>query len=113
MSTLYLDPETWDLAVDARGAIAIATQPYQTAQSVANACRLWRGEAPFNTDRGIPYDTEILGQLPPARQLAGWYEDEARTVPNVASAIANIDYANRTLSGQIQCTLTDGTVINV
>lgn len=113
MSTLYLVPETWDLAVDAKRCIAIATNPYQTAQSVANACRLWRGEAPFNTDRGIPYETEVLGQLTPERQLAGWYEDEARTVPNVASAIAIINYANRALTGQIQVTLTDGTVINV
>ena len=113
MSTLYLAPETWDLAVDARRCIALATNPYQTAQSVANACRLWRGEAPFNTDRGIPYETEVLGQLPPERQLAGWYEDEALTVPNVASATAIINYANRALTGQIQVTLTDGTVINV
>jgi hypothetical protein len=111
MSTLYLDPDTWDLTLDATRSIALATAPYEQAQSVANACRLWRGEAPFNTDRGIPYETQVLGQLPPQRQLAGWFEDEALTVPKVQSATAVLQFANRALAGQIQCTLDDGTVV--
>jgi hypothetical protein len=113
MTTLYLDPETWDLTVDASRNIALASAPYEQAQSVANACRLWRGEAPYNTDRGIPYEASILGQQPPQRQLAGWYEGEAVTVPGVARAAAVLQYSGRALTGQIQCTLTDGTVINV
>lgn len=113
MATLYLDPDSWDLTLDASRNIAVAVAPYERAQSVANACRLWRGEAPFNTDRGIPYDTEVLGKQPPQRILAGWYEAEAVTVPGVASAVAVLQYDSRSLSGQIQCTLDDGTVINV
>lgn len=113
MGTLYLDPDSWDLTLDASGNIALAVAPYERAQSVANACRLWRGEAPFNTDRGIPYDTEVLGKQPPQRILAGWYEAEAVTVPGVTSAIAVLQYDSRALTGQIQCTLDDGTVINV
>lgn len=113
MATLYLDPDSWDLVQDASHNIAIAVAPYERAQSVANACRLWRGEAPYNTNRGMPYDTEILGKQLPQRVLAGWYETEAVTVPGVASAIAVLQYADRALSGQIQCTLDDGTVINV
>lgn len=113
MATLYLDPDSWDLVQDASHNIAIAVAPYERAQSVANACRLWRGEAPYNTNRGMPYDTEILGKQLPQRVLAGWYETEAVTVPGVASAIAVLQYADRAMSGQIQCTLDDGTVINV
>lgn len=113
MSTLYLDPESWDLAVDAEGNIAMAFSPYEQAQTVANACRLWRGEAPFNTDRGIPYETDILGKQPPPRLLYGLFETEAKTVPRIASANAVLQYENRALSGQVQCTLDDGTVINV
>lgn len=116
MATLYLDPESWDLTLDASRSIALATYPYEQAQTVANACRLWRGEAPFNTDRGIPYETEILGKQPPQRILSGWYETEAVSVgssPSVTSAIAVLQYADRALTGQIQCTLDDGTVINV
>jgi hypothetical protein len=113
MSTLYLEPSSWDLALDASRSIALAVAPYERAQSVANACRLWRGEAPFNTDRGIPYETDILGQQPPPRVLYGLFETEAKTVPGIVSATAVLQYANRGLTGQIQCTLDDGTVINV
>lgn len=111
MSTLYLEPETWDLTLDASRSIALATAPYERAQSAANACRLWRGEAPFNTDRGIPYEFQVLGQLPPQRQLAGWYEGECETVPGIQSATAVLQFAGRALTGQIQCTLDDGTVV--
>lgn len=113
MSTLYLDPAAWDLTLDADHNIALAVAPYERAQSVANACRLWRGEAPYNTNRGIHYEEDVLGKQPPQRVLAGWYEGEAITVPGVASAIAVLQYADRVLTGQIQCTLDDGTVINV
>lgn len=115
MTTLYLDPTTWDLTVDASRSIALAGDPYATAQTVANACRLWSGEAPYNTNRGIPYETEILGKQPPRELLANWYETEAETVQNVksASAVLESSAGNRGLTGQIQCTLNDGTVINV
>lgn len=114
-NTLYLDPETWDLTVDAERCIAMARMPYASAQSVANSARLWSGEAPYDTDRGIPYETEILGKNPPQELMADWYETEALTVPDVVSATAvlQFDRNERGLTGQIQCTLTDGTVINV
>lgn len=114
MTTLYLDPESWDLAVDAARNIALAADPYATAQSVANAGRLWRGEAPFNTDRGIPYES-VLGGMASQRVLSGLYEIEARTVPNVDNAVAvlQFDRVTKQLSGQIQVTLKDGTIINV
>ncbi len=113
MTTLYLDPDSWDLTLDATRSIALASAPYANAQSVANACRLWRGEAPYNTDRGIPYQDQVLGQLPPQRQLAGWYEGEALSVPGIQSATAVLQFANRALTGQIQCTLDDATVVSL
>lgn len=115
MSTLYLDPASWDLAVDASRNIALATEEYATAQTVANACRLWLGEAPFNSNRGIPYETEILGKEAAPRLLSSWFETESKTVPNVQTAVAVLEFDRtaRGLTGQIQVTLTDGTVINV
>ena len=118
MTTLYLSPDSWDLAVDASRNIALAGYPYSVAQTVANACRLWSGEAPFNTERGIPYATDILGKNPPRQLMASWFEREAKTVPLVQTAQAVLEFnaanrQNRTLTGQIQVTLTDGTVINV
>lgn len=114
-TTLYLDPESWDLTLDASRNIALASEPYASAQSVANATRLWRGEAPYNATRGMPYEDQILGRRPPQRLLASWYEGEALSVPTVASASAVLQFSatSRALTGQIQCTLTDGTVINV
>lgn len=116
MTTLYLDPDSWDLAVDASRRIALASLPYEAAQTTANACRLWRGEAPYNNDRGIPYETEILGKNPPIQLMKTWYELETLTVPNVESAtiVLEFDRTSRKLGGQIQITLTDGTTgINV
>ena len=113
-TTLYIDPETWDLTVDAARCIALAGMPYAAAQTVANATRLWRGEAPFNLDRGMPYQ-EVVGKNPPRQLLASWFETEAVTVPDVSNAVAVLEFDrnNRALTGQIQCTLNDGTVINV
>jgi len=108
--SLYLDPDAWDLTLDAFGNIASVAAPYSIAQDVACACRLWRGEARYDTTRGIPYDTDILGQRPSPPLLSAWYETEAMTVPDVAIAAVLLQYSNinRTLSGQIQLTLSDG-----
>lgn len=108
LTTLYLDPESWDLTVDAFGNIAMASAPYACAQDAASACRLWLGEALYDTRRGIPYDQAILGKLPPASRLADWYQTEAQTVPDVAKAKAMLVFDKRALGGQIQLTLNNG-----
>mgnify|MGYP006278653787 CR=1 FL=1 len=115
--TIYLDPESWDFALDIDGNIALANAPYATAQDVASACRLWKGEAIYNTTRGIPYGESILGQMIPSNVLSGMYNTESLTVPDVATANSILYYnsANRKLTGQIQLTLANGTtnVINI
>ena len=65
MNTLLLDRVAWDLVLDAAGNIAMASNPYATAQDVASAIKLFRGELFYDTAKGIPYWTEVLGQLPP------------------------------------------------
>lgn len=108
--TILLDADAWDLTLDGFGNIAMATAPYAVAQDVASACRLWKGEAPYDTRRGVPYEQSILGQQVPAGTLAAWFEGEAITNPDVSSATAILQQqAGRTLGGQIQLTLTDGT----
>ena len=110
--TIFLNPNTWDLDIDANRNIALASAPYAQAQTVANACRLWAGEAPFDNTRGIPYD-QLLGQLPARQTVSNWYQREALSVPGIKSAQPVLQYTGRKLTGQIQCTLTDGTTINV
>lgn len=62
METLYLNPTTWDLELTADGDIAYAKAPYSTAQSVANAIRLFEGELYYDTEQGVPYFDEVLGR---------------------------------------------------
>ena len=62
MDTLYLNPESWDLELTMDGDIAVAKAPYATAQSVANAIRLFDGELYYDTQKGVPYFDEVLGK---------------------------------------------------
>ena len=65
MDTLLLDTVTWDLAVDALGNIAMASDPYAQAQDAASNIRTFAGEVYFNTTLGVPYWEQILGLAPP------------------------------------------------
>lgn len=114
MDTLFLNPDNWDLDVDAAGNIAMAASPYAVAQDVASQSLLWLGEAPYATNEGVPYEQSVLGQRPAQASLAAWYEAEARRVPEVQTAVAVLNYDQaRGVAGQIQVTLIDGTQINV
>lgn len=114
MDTIFLNPETWDWDVDAAGNIALSTGPYAVAQDVASQSLLWRGEAPYAIQDGIPYEQSILGQRPAQSTMSAWYQGEALKVPDVQSATPVLIYdPSRKVSGQIQLTLTDGTIINV
>lgn len=113
MNTLFLNPDTWDLCVDDYGNIAMAENPYAIAQDVASTGRLWYGEARYDTTRGIPYETSLLGELPPQSLIASWYETEAETVPEVEAVqvVLSFDRTTRQLSGQILITAESGETI--
>lgn len=113
--TIFLNPDTWDLEIDASGNVAMANAPYAVAQDAASACRLWKNEAPYNTERGIPYEQSILGMLPTPQLLSNWYATECETVPNISNCTPVLQFtrSSRSLSGQLQLTLTDGTTANV
>lgn len=109
MRTLLLATNTWDLTVDASLNIAVATDPYATAQDVASECRVFRGEEWYNVDNGIPYFEQILGHFPPASLLKAYEVNAALSVPGVVSATCLITgFTHRSLSGQIQITMTNG-----
>ena len=109
MSTFLLDLITWDLVLDTAGNIAVADDPYATAQDVASALRLFQGELWYDSTQGVPYLQRILGKLPPVGFLKAQFEAAAMTVPGVAGATAFITgFNNRTLTGQVQVTMTLG-----
>ena len=106
--TMYLDPDACDLTFDSYGNFAQASEPYATAQDVASECRLWKGEALFDETAGIPYETSILGELPPPAKLISWYKKAAENVPDVFSAEPILQFKGRDLGGEIHITLENG-----
>jgi hypothetical protein len=102
-ATLLLDRASWDLALTANGDIAVATEPYSQEQDVASECRVFEGECYYDTTRGIPYLSSILGRPVPVQILKERLSQAARLVPGVRTATAFLtDIKGRTISGQVQ-----------
>lgn len=109
MKTLLLDQDNWDLVLDTSGNIALASEPYAVAQDVASSARLFAGELWYDTAKGIPYFSQVLGYLPPASLLNEYYKNAALSVPTVEAVTMYLEpLANRELSGQIQFTTNQG-----
>jgi hypothetical protein len=104
MDTLFLS-NAWDLALDSSGNIAMASNPYSLAQDAASACRTAVGDLIYAPADGIPYFTQVLGQLPPLNDIRSMYVAAAMQVPDVVAAqVFFSSFNNRTLSGQLQVT---------
>lgn len=102
-STLLLDVVAWDMCLDARGNWALAAPPYATIQSVASACKLFLGELYFDTTKGVPYFTDVLGVPYPLALLKSDLVAAALTVPGVLSAVVFLDaVSDRRVTGQVQ-----------
>lgn len=109
MKTFLLDQEAWDLVLDLSGNIAVASDPYSQAQDAASAIKLFRGEAIYDTAKGVPYWTKILGLAPPLTLVKSEFEDAALTVPGVATAASYItSFTQRHLQGQVQIVNEEG-----
>lgn len=107
--TLLLDTDRWDCVLDAAGNIAVATAPYQYAQDVACAIKLFLGELYYQQDEGVPYLTEVMGQSPPIGYFQALLEQAAKTVADVDTATCVIESVDgRTVTGQVQFTTTTG-----
>ena len=109
MDTLYLDPVSWDLTLDSSGNIALATNPYALAQEAANGIMTYSGEVYYDTSLGVPYFSQVLGQIPSLEWLRSQYIAIALTVHDVVSA--NVFFSGiveRKLTGQIQVTSNTG-----
>lgn len=108
--TLYLQPNTWDITLDSSGRIARSTQAYAIAQNVANAVRLFSGEAFFAMDEGIPHFDIELGKTRPALSvLRTRMREAALNVEGVLDAQITLDdVQERKLTGEILLTVADG-----
>lgn len=111
MDTMLLDTVLWDFTVDAAGNWAVATEPYALAQDVSSAVRLFLGELWYDTNQGVPWFQQILGESPPLPVFQQLMVTAALTVPGVVSAVClvdSFDFATRHVDGQIQFIDTNG-----
>lgn len=108
--TLYLNPDSWDITLDSSGRIARSTQAYAIAQNVANAVRLFTGEAFFAMDEGIPhFDIELVKTRPALSVLRARMREAALNVEGVLDAQITLnDVQERKLTGEILLTVADG-----
>jgi hypothetical protein len=107
--TLLLDTDKWDIVLDSGANWAIATEPYQVAQDVASAIRLFLGELWYDSSKGVPYLTDILGHSPPPTYFQTLIENAALTVPTVATASCEItSLEERTVAGIVTFTTDNG-----
>lgn len=113
MTSLKLTSD-WDLQLDDMGNIATVDGGLQVAQDVATSCRVWKGEMIYDTERGVPYKEEILGQRPNLTLLQSDFENEAKRIEGVASVEVVIDsFDERRLVSDIRITLENGEEITV
>jgi len=111
MSSIYVDNDNWDIAVDASGNIAVATGAYALAMEAACKIKTFAGEVYFDTTQGIPYFTEILGKQPSIEYMRMQFTNTALSVSGVVSAkVYFTDFTDRTISGQVQVTDQTGKV---
>lgn len=102
MRTLFLMPDSWDLALDSSGNIAVASDVYQQAQDIASACRTFSRDVYYDQAAGIPYFDNVLGQFGFPLSLYKMYlETAAMSVPGIVSASAQLSLSNRVASGAI------------
>lgn len=115
MTSLLLDCAEWDLCVDQNGDLAICSTPYSVTQDVACALRTFLGECFYDTARGIPYFTQVLGRGHAEVEFKSRAEDIAAAVPGVASGRCFISPAasDRRLHGLISLNLEGGGMTHV
>jgi hypothetical protein len=105
MQTLLLDVAQWDLVLDARGNIAVASDPYSLAQDAASAIKTFLGEVFWDTTIGVPYLQQIFGVAASLALVKAQLADAALTVPETTAAQCFITaFTQRNLQGQVQVT---------
>lgn len=107
--TLHLN-EKWDIEITSGGRIAIADGAYGTAQTVANAIRLFTQDAYLKYDEGIPHFSLDLGVIPSSAAVRSRYRNAALAVDNVDDAavrLNDIDF-DRELTGTVNIRTEDG-----
>lgn len=84
------------------------------AQTVANSCRMFRNDAYFFPQEGIPYFENVLGKKPPRSLVYAYVREASFRIPLVKNiTLLNFNRVDRILSGQIRITTQNGSVEDV
>ncbi len=106
--------DDWDITLTASGRLAVKRDAAAVAQNVANATRLFTGDACFNRTDGVPHFITELGRKPRESVVRSRLNAAARAVPEVADASTAITrLEDRVLEGAITITTTEGDTIHV
>lgn len=102
--------DKWDVMLTSGGRIAVADGAYGTAQSVANAIRLFTEDAYLKYDEGVPHFTLDLGVVPSSAAVRSRYRNAALGVDNVDDAAVHLNKieADRVLTGTVNIRTKDG-----
>lgn len=85
MSTIYLDPTTWDITFPA-GRLRMTTSPVEAAiQGALLKLQFWRGEWFLDVTQGVPYVDEVFVKPTNLPQLEALVRRILRTVPEIES----------------------------
>lgn len=110
MKTLALRNDTWDIYVDDLSNIAMQEGNNQLQQDVASSVRVWLGECPFDTPRGIPYNTPDENRL----SLRDYIKKQALLIKGVEEAAISFEkIENRKATVLIYITNENGDKITV
>jgi len=106
-TSLYLDPDSWDLTLNANGALKTVSNPYSIAQDVACALKTVLGECYFDNTIGIPYYEQLLGRPVTISTVISKLKTESERLSTVKSANVTLvpDRSTRVTKGYI--TITD------
>lgn len=107
--TLMLD-DNWDITLTGDGKIKTATEAYAIAQNASNAVRLFRRDAYFDQQKGIPhFDIELGHKTAAIPILESRIRQTLLTVEGVTDAVAILKIEkDRILGGEAFITVGNG-----
>jgi hypothetical protein len=113
MPDLYIDEDTGDIYISATGQARLTqTLQEEVRQRLDTKYRFFLGEWFLDARQGIPYFRDVFVKAPDLAVIRSLLTRVAAEDPGV-DAVTSFDMSidGRTLSVQLECVLTDGTVL--
>lgn len=106
--------DDWDLEIDKAGKIKTVSDEYAIAQNVANAVRLFKGEAFYEPDRGIPHFETTFGRKVSMSVILSRLNTAAKSVDEVVDAETTLESeGGRIVGGDIEIMTSEGVTVDV